>query len=128
MPLLQQLSLRRGDNEAIPIQIYDIDGEPMDASGIEEVFFTVKHKRSNDDEDALIAKTLTDGIEVVESEEGRLQINLDPADTLQFDSAQRGLVWDIQIVLADGSVYTVADGLLNVVLDVTQRISIEEEE
>lgn len=117
----QILTIKRGDTRRIPVQLFDESGDPMPMSQVDEVFFTLKRKKSDLDIAALIAKSLADGVEVVDSGTGQVQVVIDPSDTLGITGYARGLHWDIQVVTTTGDVFTMAEGLMAIEADVTQR-------
>lgn len=119
----QILTVKRGDTRKIPVQLFDENEEAMPLSQVSEVFFTLKRKKSDLDASALIAKSLGDGVEVVDAETGHVQVVIDPIDTTGITGYARGLHWDIQVVTQTGEVYTVAEGLMAIEADVTKRIS-----
>jgi hypothetical protein len=119
----QILTIRRGDTRKIPVQLFDTDGTPLSLAQVEDVFFTLKRRKLDADVSALIIKNLGGGIEIVDANTSTLQVVIDPADTASITGYTRGLHWDIQIITVVGEVYTMADGLMTIEADVTQRIA-----
>ena len=112
----QDLEIERGDNERLKAVI-------TPASAAAELFFTAKKKLSQSDEDAVIAKSLEDGITVTvpgdEDTPAEAQIAIDKADTQVLPNRENPpvvLFYD----LTDGDNHTLAKGKLTVKPEVRQ--------
>lgn len=114
---MTKLTYIRGDDKEIPIAITDGDGEPVDITGW-TVFLTVKKTLADADEDALIAKTVTDHTDPTA---GLTAIAIDEEDTEDADAGR--YYYDIQLKDSDGKIHSAprADFVLNA--DVTLRTS-----
>jgi len=125
-----KLSMIRGDTRAFTMTLYDDDGNPIDLeTGIDGITFTAQRNAWPSDTD--IVKTLGDGIELQEEEEGEdppdvtggIVVTLDPADTndLHIPHYFRSwtFVWDVQLLTTDEAIRTRRRGTLVVYADVT---------
>jgi hypothetical protein len=111
------LIAKRGDDETFAITITGTDGGPFDLTDC-EVQFTAK-RRLDPDEDAVIVKTLDDGIEVTNPSGGLATLSISSGDTSGLPPHRIGLYYDIQITDADGLITTPIEGRLTVRPDVT---------
>lgn len=115
------LECARGDDN-----LYTIDlSTALDASD-DQVWFMVKRKKSDIDDDAVFAKGLNvvglSGIVSISEAEGTCQVQVDPADTATL--ADKALFYDVQFkAAADAKVRTVAQGVLLLSGEVTQATS-----
>lgn len=114
------VTMVRGDTKEISFQVFTRFGTPMDMAQAGSITFTVKTRRSDDDEDALIRKELSDGVAITNSLNGEVLVTIEPEDTSGFQGKKSGLQWDLQMVTLGGAVFTLADGLLRVNEDVTR--------
>jgi len=112
----QDLEIDRGDNERLRAVI-------TPASAATELFFTAKKKLSQSDEDAVIAKSLDDGITITVPGDGdtpaEAQIAIDKEDTQVLPNRENPpvvLFYD----LTDGDNHTLAKGKLTVKPEVRQ--------
>lgn len=60
--------------------------------------FSVKRSTDNADDDAVIRKTLADGISIISGSAGTGQIDIAPADTETLPLVDQEVVWDLQII------------------------------
>jgi hypothetical protein len=94
----------------------------LDLTGA-DIRFTAKNSLRDADDDAVIAKTLADGVAVVgDPEDGIALVTIDPADTSTL-SRRTVLQCDVQVVEISGRVTTVAKGTLTIELDATRVIA-----
>lgn len=112
------LRMTRGDNKEIPFIVYDENDARLDLDEVVSITFSVKAKRS--DVDPIIMKDLSDGIVILNANEGTAKIVLLPEDTSGIEGTRRGLLWDIQVVNNANEVYTVLEGIITVFADITQ--------
>jgi hypothetical protein len=117
------LNIRRGDTATFTIALTDSEGAPLDLTGL-ELTFTAKSRLHDADEDALVVKTVGEGIEVDEDPTtGIATLTILPEDTLDFVDAYR-LVWDLQVDNGAGEIRTPLTGRLVVSADVTITASV----
>lgn len=114
------LSMTRGDTGVFQVTLTDSAGDPLVLTD-RELTFTVKRRLSDSDDDALIQKTVGEGIVVSEDEPGVATITIDPVDTSGIANGP-SLYWDIQ-VQADDDVRTPLSGRLIVIPDATRTIA-----
>jgi hypothetical protein len=111
------LKMFRGDSIT-----FVIDSDPaFDVATATSILFTAKNTIHDLDGGAIIQKALGLGITVLGA--NRCTVALVPQDTLAISTLYTALVWDLQIQLASGAIRTVAAGILEIELDVTQNTS-----
>jgi hypothetical protein len=112
------LSMTRGDTQTFTLTLVDGSGDPLDLTDV-ALTFTAKRRYSDSDDDAVIRKTVDDGIVVDEDPTtGLATVTIDPPDTSSLTA--RSLVWDIQV--DDGDVRTPLSGRLAIQPDVTRTV------
>lgn len=88
----------------LTVSVTDEDGVPIDLSAT-DLTFMVKRHRYDDDADALIDKTTSDGIEVATPQtgdtKGKAYIELDEVDT---DALDGRYYWELEAIDAVGRV------------------------
>src|SRR5690348_9125485 len=104
------LAMTRGDDRVLTIQASD------DLTGA-DVTFSAKRRLTDGDEDAIIRKFSSDGIEL-DTDTTIALVSIDHADTV--DVVHRVLHWDVQVIDDESKVHTVASGRLAIRPDVTQ--------
>lgn len=102
-------SLIRGDSRDLTINITDEAGVPVDVSTAPDITYSI-FDVSNPV--ALVTKTIGDGVVVVTS---TITVTLDAADTELLGPA--AYVHEMQIIMADGKVYTPLQGVFTLVRD-----------
>lgn len=107
---MTELSMYRGDDRTLTITASE------SLAGVEDIRFTAKVARADDE--AVIAKSITDGIEIGDPDT-TATVTIDAADT--EDLGPVNLRWDIEITDALGKVRTVAVGRLLILPDVTRQ-------
>jgi hypothetical protein len=115
------LDIVRGDDEVLDFAFQDEDGGPLDLSGAYQVWFTAKHSLMDEDEDAVILKTLGDGVEIVSELEGVGTIEISGSDTAGLPS-KATLKFDVQLLDSTEKTKTLISGNLRVSPDVTRSI------
>lgn len=98
----------RGDTIAFAIEIEGLDQD------LESAYFSCK--KNFTDENYIFQKSLGDGIEKVETNKYRIRVA--PEDTAEVDPGRYYI--DIQIG-ANGDIYTIFYGILNLLPDVTEE-------
>ena len=112
---MSNLHIRSGDDylnvRRLTITVTDVDGTPIDISGI-DLTFMVKAQKADDDVDALIAKSTPGDIEIalpqLDELLGKAYLSLDSSDTATLDGRYR---WELEGTDAAGTI-TLADGVL----------------
>lgn len=114
------LSMTRGDLATYRITLTDRDtGEPIDLGQVDEITFTAKSDTGDPDDDAVIVKTIGDGIELDDyPETGLATLTITPDDTETL-LGWTMLVWDLQVDNGNGDVRTPLRGHLEVTADVS---------
>lgn len=114
---MSTISIIRGDDVSLEIELLEND-LPFDLTD-SSVFLTVKSDLSDDDEDALIAKEVT---EHTDPENGETAIDLTGEDT---DIDPGNYLYDIQIKDAEDKIMSTRHGVFTVISDVTKRTGTE---
>jgi hypothetical protein len=115
-----ELDRARGDTVKLLVTATR-DDSPIDIS-TSTVYFTAKTSRDlADDATGVIQKVSSAGIEVLDGPSGQALVTIDPEDTEALVQKTKYFC-DVQLVEADGTVTTIAEGTLVMHLDVT-RIS-----
>jgi hypothetical protein len=98
-------------------------GDPYPLDG-KTIWFTAKRNMTDLDVDAVFQKTTETGggIEVDATDTNIAYVTIDSSDTANIESS--GLYCDLQVKNEAGKVFTVWDGLLPVLADVTQSTTI----
>jgi hypothetical protein len=115
---MTNISMYRGDSKLIRLYIKDEANADYNLSSC-KVWFTAKASKTQQDIDALMLKSTDDDITVVDSVGGELLVEFFPADTDSLTAAG-SYFYDIQLKDASGRVWTVGEGTLNVLLDITR--------
>lgn len=113
---MNTLQFVRGDSPQITFELVDNDDQALNITDA-TVFFTVKKNICDADDDAIIAKTITDH---TDPENGKTLIELTPEDTENLDP-KTVYVWDVQIKFSNGQILSPEYGQLKVTPDVTRR-------
>jgi hypothetical protein len=112
------LTVKRGDTTKWNITAVDGDGAALVLTG-GTLRFTVKTRASDLDNDAIIAKSTGSGITHTDPTGGLAQLVVAAADTSAVTKTLRGLKWDLQFTSASGEVYTLQEGTMDIVEDIT---------
>lgn len=121
---MTDLQARRGDTESYDLALLDATGQPLNLGVITDIWFTIKRSPASTDADAIVQKTIGDGLEVTDELGGLATVTLDAADLVGLvGDTEVVLRWDVQIKDTDDRVTTVDDGGFTVVLDVTHAIA-----
>lgn len=111
------LTMTRGDSTILDLVVAD-GGTPVDLTGV-SMWWTAKRRHTDTDDQAVIAKTVGDGIAVTNAPGGLATVTIDPDDTAGLDNSS-ALWWDLQVKDGAGKVRTLAAGRLVVNADVTR--------
>lgn len=96
-------------------------GDPYPVeTGAEEIWFTAKVSKSDDDASAVIQKTLTGGGVTVDGNIVRVKVNREDLDSLRPITFDQKLFWDVQVRALTGDIWTVAEGTWKFTVSVTQ--------
>jgi hypothetical protein len=110
------LEIKRGDTKTYTLTFKKDDGTLIDITGY-TIFFTVKTKIDDVDNDAVIKKTITTHSNPTQ---GETKIELSSTDTNQ---EAKSYVFDIQIKTNLTEIITILEGMITITKDVTQRTS-----
>lgn len=113
------IEITRGDDVVRDVTVTS-GGEAVALTGALAITFTAKSRVSDPDADAILRKTLEDGIEVDAEATNVAHITFAAADTDDLEVVPRILVWDVEIIDAEGLTKTVAVGYLRINPDVTR--------
>jgi len=113
---MSQLSIYRGDTKTYSLTFTDADNAAIDITGW-TIFFTVKEKKSDADDDAVLKKDVTVHGDPTN---GLSSIALSATDT---DISPSRYYYDIQIKKDDDSINTVLCSTFEVLTDITRRTS-----
>lgn len=101
MALIEQAlnPLYAGESRVLNNTIYDSAGNPVNLSGATITFKATKRRNG----EAVISKSLGDGIAMIDAGQGRHSVTLSPADTVDLRGV---LFWHIRVTDAAGRVST----------------------
>ena len=106
----------RGDTRHFKVTVVDKTGVPKDITNA-TVFFTMKISKDKDDTDpTTIQKKVTTH---TDPQNGITKVTLLPSDT--FDKQTGKYYYDFQIVFNQDEVYTIDEGVIKIVSDVTRK-------
>ena len=107
-------AMTRGDTKRFGVKIKGSDGSP-DA-------MTFSIKKTKNDESYVLQKTLTDGIELDEDQEGQqhFSITIRPEDTEYLDVGK--YVYDLELIV-NGDTITPVEGVITINGDVTRHLA-----
>lgn len=111
-----QFSMTRGDARSFRVTVKDDAGAAADLTGAAIEFQCRKHPHSAD---AVITKTVGDGIEIEDAPGGVFRIDIAPADTDALGNWQQAYLFDVQVTKDDKPV-TVARGTLTIEPDIAR--------
>ena len=109
----------RGDTAAWDFTVTEPDGTAVDLTDAEGIRFTAKHRAADADVDAVITRTVGDGVTVTSAVNGQVRVQLEAADTSSL-AAPIALSFDLQLADAVGGIYTVAAGRLEIKADISR--------
>jgi len=110
------LEAERGDSLKRLINFTDKDDDPLDITGW-TIYFTIKEKEDDSDENAKITKTITDHID---AENGETKVEVTAAE---LDELVGKHYYDYQYKKADGTIKTIIKGTYTFGKDITRRVS-----
>lgn len=115
---MSDMTVIRGDEPTFAVTV-TADSVDVDLTDALAVTFTAKRAYRDDDVDALIRKDLDGGLY---ADEDGIHVEFVADDTNEL-AAPMILVWDIEVVDADGKTHTVDGGYLRIEADVTRTSS-----
>lgn len=119
--------MSRGDTFELDISLKDADGAAWDLTGA-TVRSTIKKALADTDAVALSqidstgASTPTGGSVTVTAATGEINLRHPPAATRALEAAATKVYYDVQVELADGRIFTVDWGTIEVIPDVTVTV------
>ena len=116
---MSDLTITRGDDPIFDLYLATASGA-ADLDGV-ELWFTAKENVYDKDDRAILQKTTSSGINVIDEAGGHVEIVIDHVDTMNLRARYLGvpLVYDVQLKDALGSIQTVAAGTITIDPDVT---------
>lgn len=115
------ITMTRGDTVSLTLAV-TLSGDPFPLGG-SSLWFTVKTKFTDNDDEAILQKTIGSGIDVTGPDQGLATITILPIDTSGLSAVKTILVWDVQLKDGDGKIYTISSGNLIVNPDVTISVT-----
>jgi len=111
-PGVMNLIVTKGDSKTIPLTLSLNGYDPLNLTGA-AIKFTVKQSPRDTQSDAVVAKSVGNGITVVNASGGQITIDFVPADT---DTKEELLpmTFDIEVTLSGGSKYTLHRGVFTI--------------
>ncbi len=109
---MANLSVYRGDWQPITVTASE-SGSAVNLTGIQSVKFLAKNELEDTDEQAVIVKTLGQGITVTDARKGKMKVELEAADTA--DVMADALYYTLKVVDSYNKPRTVANGRLNLI-------------
>lgn len=118
---MSNLTMKRGDSATWEFTVTQADRVTVQDLTGASARFTAKSRISDDDVDAVLAKTVGDGVTLTDENNGVLEVHLLPADT---DGLTPPVIlhWDLQITDAANDVWTVDSGLLTIAADISRTV------
>lgn len=118
---ISNLEMYRGDTFLIKLGLKE-DGQPIDITN-STLWFTVKDNVNDLDSQALIQKTTSDGITILNAQLGYISVRINPQDTDVLDIKEtKTFYWDLQYQNANGDIQTLFFGRLLVKQAVTKSV------
>ena len=103
----QNFEVYAGDDKEVTITVRDENSEILNLTG-----YTLNWVMSDEDEDAILTKTLSDGLSVATPSNGQVLLTLVPADT---EDLEPGIYHhELEITSSGGKVSTVTTGYVKV--------------
>jgi len=112
----QDIVLRAKNTNIIDLYCLDENDVVVDITGA-IVFLTIKDKPSDDDDHAILKKTLTT---FTDPTNGNTEIEITPTDC---SSLLGNFLYDIKIKMSDGKIYMLSEGNVCFRKELTERIS-----
>lgn len=116
--------MSRGDDRTIKYHATETDTETGVTTDINLtgalIWFTAKNKFADADASAVFQRTIANGgITVTNAIQGRFTVSIVPANTSSLGNTAVVLVYDLQVKISTGAIYTLDSGTLVVSPDVT---------
>lgn len=113
---MSRLSVYRGDDKTFNFTFKYSNGAAVDITGW-TIFFTVKEKEADSDDDAKIATEVTSH---TDASGGLSTLSITDSDT---NLTPKKYYYDFQVKKADGLIRTLVKGDFTVLTDITRRIT-----
>lgn len=98
-----------GDSQRLEVEVFDPDGELVDLLGVQAITWhlsrTVHHRP------AIVEKSIGQGVTVVDAPNGRVDIEIDPADT---EGRSGRHYHEIEVIDEQGHVSTILTGTVTI--------------
>lgn len=111
------LQMRRGDTYAFNLTVTQA-GSAFNLTGA-SVRMTAKWAYTDPDSDAVFVRTVGSGIGFLSASGGLATVTIAPANTSSLPGNSVNLVYDIQVTDVSDNIYTIVDGILTVLPDVS---------
>lgn len=90
MPPHDFLAITKGATNVFRVPVTaGVGGSVVDLSAYSNFWFQAKRRHTDSDEDGIFTKVFFDGIEVIDAEEGVIEVTVLPADTAALDEGIR---------------------------------------
>lgn len=109
--------MRRGDTYTFSLAVTQA-GSAFNLTG-GSVRMTAKWAYTDADVAAVFTRTIGSGISIVSASGGLTTVTIAPANTSSLPGNLVNLVYDIQVTDASDNIYTIVDGILTVLPDVS---------
>ena len=113
------IAIRRGDSATLDVSV--LSGRSAYSLAGATVYFTAKESRTDADTAAVIRKSSggLGGVTITDAAGGLAEVTVNPADTSSLAAREYVLHYDVQVKTSGGAIYTVAEGTVVVLPDVT---------
>jgi hypothetical protein len=112
----QDLVFRAKNTNILDLYFYDENDLSIDITGA-KIYFTVKNKPSDTDNDAVLKKDIT---VLTDPNNGNAQVEITPTDS---SSLLGNYLYSIKIKMSDNKIYTGAEGTICFRKEITERTS-----
>jgi hypothetical protein len=116
---MADFKMKRGDTKVFDYAVVDEDGVAVDLTG-GKVWFSAKKKSTDTDANAVIAISSATAAVTITAGTGGTGVITIPSTATTSLTVPTLLYYDLQAKTATGQIFTVADGELDVTLDITQ--------
>lgn len=118
---ISNLEMYRGDSFLLKLGLKE-DGKPVDITNA-TIWFTVKEYSNDLDSNAVIQKSTSDGITILNAQLGYISIRIDTQDTDVLNLKEtKTFYWDLQYQNADAVLQTLFCGKFKVIQDITRAV------
>lgn len=110
---MTDFSVDHGTDNTLDLVLVDGANQPLNLTGA-SIWFTAKRRYSDTDADAIIQKTVGDGITVDNAAGGLAHVTLLPEDTFDLPFYRQTFRYDVKVKSSDGISAIVARGQLTI--------------